>query len=68
VKIICNGMPGPQGNFVATDHGLVPFDESAARDLAHDAMLLALAPEHAERLIEATRTRELVAAAPDPRA
>jgi hypothetical protein len=31
-------------------------------------MLLALAPEHAERLIEATRTRELVAAAPDPRA
>jgi hypothetical protein len=68
VKITCTGVPGPQGNFVATDHGLVPFDESSARDLAHDAMLLALAPEHAERLIEAARTREVVAAAPQPRA
>jgi hypothetical protein len=63
VKITCNGMPGPQGNLVATDRGFVPFGASAARDLAHDAMLLALAPEHAERLIEAARTHELVAAA-----
>jgi hypothetical protein len=63
VKITCTGMGGPQGNFVATDHGLVPFDEAAARDLAHDAMLLALAPEHAERLVEAARAREFVAAA-----
>jgi hypothetical protein len=68
VKITCNGVPGPRGNFVATEHGLVPFDESAARDLAHDAMLLALAPEHAERLIGAARTHELVAPAPEPRA
>jgi hypothetical protein len=52
VKIACNGIPGPRGNFGATEHGFVPFDESAARDLAHDAMLIALAPEHAERLIE----------------
>lgn len=56
-------MAGPQGNLVATDRGFVPFDASAVRDLAHDAMLLALAPEHAERLIEAARTHELVAAA-----
>jgi len=63
VKITCNGVPGLRGNFAATEHGFVPFDESAARDLAHDAMLLALAPEHAERLIEAARRRELVAAA-----
>jgi hypothetical protein len=68
VKITCNGVPGPRGNFVATEHGLVPFDESAARDLAQDAMLLALAPEHAERLIEAARMHELVAPAPEPRA
>jgi len=68
VKIRCNGTPSSHGNFVATDHGLVPFDESAARDLAHDAMLLALAPEHAERLIEAARAHELVVTAPQPRA
>jgi hypothetical protein len=63
VKIVCIGVPGPQGNFVAADHDLVPFDESAARDLAQDAMLLALAPDHAERLIEAARRQELAAAA-----
>ena len=63
MKITCNGMPGPRGNFVATEHGFVPFDESAARDLARDAMLLALAPEHTERLIEAARTHDLVTAA-----
>jgi hypothetical protein len=68
VRITCNGISGAQGNFVATDHGLVPFDESAARDLAHDAMLLALAPEHAERLIDAARGHELVAAAAQSRA
>ena len=67
-KITRNGMVGTLGNFVATDNGLVPFDESAARDLAHDAMLLTLAPEHAERLIEAARTHAFVAAAPEPRA
>ncbi len=66
VKITCNGISGPRGNFVATEHGFVPFEESTARDLAHDAMLLALAPEHAERLIEAARTHELVAAGPRP--
>jgi hypothetical protein len=31
-------------------------------------MLLALAPEHAEPLIDAARARELVAAASEPRA
>jgi hypothetical protein len=60
VQITCNGVPGPQGNFVATDLGLVPFAEPAARDLAGDAMLLALAPEHAERLIESARSRACV--------
>lgn len=51
-KITCVDLPGPVGDYVATDKGLVPFDDAAAADLATDAMLLALAPNHRDRLLE----------------
>jgi hypothetical protein len=60
MKLFCNDLPESAGPLVAFPGGLRRVDADAAEALAQNGMMLALAPEHAERLIangerEATR-------------
>jgi hypothetical protein len=50
--IRCRDLPGPEGAYAVLPDGLHELDDVALAALAHNAMLLALHPDHARRLME----------------
>lgn len=51
--IRCRDLPGPEGAYAVLPDGLRELgDDEALAALAHNAMLLALHPDHARRLMD----------------
>ena len=52
----------PEGRSVADGNGIKPWDESTARQLAQDAMILSRGAERAQAMLDAAEAREIAAA------
>lgn len=52
MKLVCSDLPGPGGDLVAFPDGFRVFGAETSTALAENGMMLALAPEHAARLIQ----------------